>query len=830
MPETGRGPKLFQISNIKGIKLDIWHVVNTVFVSSRPFLRSSYWCDLVVYSRLSNVWIPRYMEYYMRVAISLVLVIVHQAHGAYPLEDDVFQIVGEHSEKRWLVFMDIRIWRCMRLVNPTHQSHHDLLDFQRCFVETEKNPGNCYQLLYNQRTIFRNSFGYKATWNHYSNCLPGCPVTLKISVHRLFHVNLTLTHFILDRYPYIQASRRCDAVSWTFTVISRDHSYVYCGRRYPWSMYLNSDNINIKLPHCMDAMPPNDVQAEFGIIDQQLVSDRREPHPMRFVKWSNLEIQTYRISVDMLYKTFISLAASMHQLPMFLVYNGPNPNMPKLQPNKRFSNKTCYVSSTFQVLVLVLYRRNSPIEMAYESISDKEPETLTPKKMLFLRNNTGCGNDDVKSWMCILSITAPLSTYARLKITKLTITGPYEKVWESAGVAVYTVMGNRTVLVAHLFETTNEYATVTGTTSQLLVSVYGYSPFALLSVTFTTEISHCVGQFVHFYKQPCVEELLNHYKTSTDIRSRCEGSLYKSFNVSYQCVTFQNTISPHEYFGRDDFRLLIHFDYESQLKVDYYSNTEWCSHLRLSGKYQYIRGAKRDQSYNAIGDIHYIFFYTNYGFCGHKDITVVTVAETLCLHPCVDVNIPILRPDGMLARCDMCQYFWIEWSKHPVWYKSVPNRTVTIERVEGNLPATISVSSQIDLVAGGHVISHVVSRFTYFLRYKRMIRVQIQDGEVWRVHKDVLSRVDNVESTGATGVFPEQTFGMRTFRRTSYEYIITQSIPVHTAYDIWCGLHGASLLTINDNKELLFVVESIMHPHSIEHVFIKTKRPVSHIR
>ena len=42
-----------------------------------------------------------------------------------------------------------------------------------------------------------------------------------------------------------------------------------------------------------------------------------------------------------------------------------------------------------------------------------------------------------------------------------------------------------------------------------------------------------------------------------------------------------------------------------------------------------------------------------------------------------------------------------------------------------------------------------------------------------------------------------------------------------------CNQHDASLLAIYDNQELRFVIEKLMTPLKLEHVFTEVNRPVS---
>ena len=770
------------------------------------------------------------MELSVCVVMLWTLHLVHQIHAAYPLERDLSQIAGVQSTKRWLVFMETRIWRCMRMVNPTSQPHYDLLQYKRCFVVTEHAQQRCYRRKAGHLTIARNRFHYRnvSYIGYYPSCVPSCPTTLHLSVHKMFNINLTWTDFtVLDRSiaPLEPIQGNCQPVERKITIIFNYCSYVCCGTRYPWSTYVDTNSVVVGLPHCLSGK--YNVMAEVAVMDKQHSPGWCGSDLRGLVIWESFEVQTYQISVKMLNRIFIALIAPLHQ--KLVIYNGPNPNMPKLLPDKQFFEKAYYTSSTFQALIFVLSQRNSSIKVIYNSHRDKAPHMFTPTHVLYVKNNTGCGNNNDKSWSCILNIVAPHNTYARLRITDLTIAGSYASLLESAGVAIYNVINNTSVLVAHLSTSMDKYVTVTGTENLLLVSLYGYSPFAILSVILTAEISFCVGQFVLEYQQPCTEMLLGHHNNVHFLKLKCIGGFYKAFNVSHQCLALQNTISPYIYFVFKTLQLLYYFEYNSQLKLEY-NSTSRCHVLHLFGKYEYIRGNQDQKSYSAVGDIHHVSFKSWPFYCGYRDLVFVTVSESSCMQPCHNMNVVMPYQYGV-PTCDICKYFWLDGSRTPSWYHSVPNRTVTLEHLRGEPVATVWVSSETDVKAGGHILSYNLSQFTHRFEKKRLFRVEMTGGSLWRVHKDALSKVYMIEG-GSSDLGPRGEVDIGVLqRRGSYEYTIVSNMREYypTAYDVWCGLHGASLLTIHDDQELSFVVNQIMLPLRIEYIFIEIGRPVSHI-
>ena len=79
------------------------------------------------------------------------------------------------------------------------------------------------------------------------------------------------------------------------------------------------------------------------------------------------------------------------------------------------------------------------------------------------------------------------------------------------------------------------------------------------------------------------------------------------------------------------------------------------------------------------------------------------------------------------------------------------------------------------------------------------------DGSLWRAHKNALSTIYIMEG-GSSGLGLRGEFDTGVLQRMGiYEYTLVSNMRGRnypTAYDVWCGRHGASLLTIYDKQEL----------------------------
>ena len=72
-------------------------------------------------------------------------------------------------------------------------------------------------------------------------------------------------------------------------------------------------------------------------------------------------------------------------------------------------------------------------------------------KLVLLRNNSGCGNLNILSWMCTFNIISSRETQASVKIIQLDFAGPFADTHMPGGVAIYNVINNTANLVVHLF-------------------------------------------------------------------------------------------------------------------------------------------------------------------------------------------------------------------------------------------------------------------------------------------------------------------------------------------------------------------------------------------
>ena len=193
--------------------------------------------------------------------------------------------------------MESRIWRCMRTVNPKHQCTHDLIYFKRCVSLPKRSSTQCYRTPFQILTVFNgNRFLYKHEFDaRYQNCYYRyqCPCSLQISVHKMFNINLTWVDFTVydnDDRLVQPVGASCHSVNKKLAITYKNCSYMFCGRRLPWSIFVDYNRVDIKLLRCVAEILNVYIVAKVALIDQQISPGRCEPYVGSLVNWGPYEV------------------------------------------------------------------------------------------------------------------------------------------------------------------------------------------------------------------------------------------------------------------------------------------------------------------------------------------------------------------------------------------------------------------------------------------------------------------------------------------------------------------------------------------------------------
>ena len=776
----------------------------------------------------------------MRTFASPILLIsislMHAVDGAYPLEHDISWMTGVTPQKSWFVFMETRIWKCLPRTRSSCGPRNDVLCFLGCFRVVLEPIDKCYHIVMDPNlqtiTLFttRNRFRFTTNADHL-NCLWTRHRNINIHVHPMFALNLTLFTFHLQSVAHV-SREECFMVELKFYVSFNDYSLKYCGSRHPWTLYTRSNAAQVGLSDQVLPYFEVNIAANVGIVDRDFFLNDYGLHSDNLVTWGGFRTQTYHIQVDMRNRIRIAFASALHWQTDIMIYNGPWPGTPKQIFNDFLGQKTIYVSSTFQVLIFLVFENDkSDIDMIYNLHNMNGIQNLYVRPEMNLENNTGCGNNTVKSWMCTFNIVTPASTYARLKIRDLVIHGPSVGTLAAAGVAIYNVKNDTVDLVAHLSDSMDGSLIYTASGNQLMVTVYAYSPFTLLSGTFSAEISRCVGQFLEHGMQRCVYLLSHFYDKPRRLRISCQDGSFTSISVSCECFVFHVIIPPGGMRHVPTmFPVILRFDYDGKIMLDYSvinrmlpnsstGLTKMCYEFDLYGDYEFTHKNRNKGSFKAVGDIEYLTLdrtrSTQYA-CFYESTAIIRLYRISCIQPCKGVNIGTASSLDLSPMCDICRYYWFDSFRNRNHYVTVPNKTVTLEHIFGDAQIVLRISSQIRTHEGGCVIYYPLSGLTHLFYHKRFFWVKLAKGVVWRTRKSDMAlyryRNDRLEQ----GVSFNSPF---LIRRGSYEYIV-DSKPHKFAIHLSCARHAGFLLTIHDHTELRFVFEKIMKPLKIEHIFI----------
>ena len=752
-------------------------------------------------------------------------------YGTYVFEKDVSQMTGVGTAKKWLVFMEIQIKRCMGIQQVTHYSWTDLVGRIRCLVIRPEPQNQCYA--YHRGIEIRCHNRYRMSILRSpipelerNQCRPTDSLIFHIFVHGMFNINATFLHFlIMDEFGMYQPQNDCSESPGYFTVDNNGTSSEYCGMHYPWSMYFNKNVVSLKLNTNYIMLPEQvHIVLEVGVVDRHIFHDQHGFHA-GIMKWIGFNIRWYLITVEMLYRVAIRAGAAYKGKPSLIIYDGPNENMPKLL-SRKYLNETI-LSSTFQVFVVCVSTNDTrPPTLVFNAIKDKQI-ILKPSHQIFSRNNSGCGIRNTKTWMCTYHILSPVGTHASVNILSLDIVGPFKNMFVSAGVAIYNVINQNRSLVAHWHrgvDPGDAQLVITSTENELYMVMFSYSPFAVLSYNFSIDSNMCVGRFIGKFLRPSLPSIPDCQRPPFGlIREEC---LIK-FDVSRECLVIQIIYLPIEY---PVLQLLIHIllAYKGALHiVQYYVGTY--PSCTIYGEYYIIQQSSLGISrFEIIGIVDEILCRLT----SSSTMNIITVHPYDCVLPCHTVNIPSISVSGDHEFCDICTYTWFHRGR-PYSVNYLPSYgSISLERIYGNRS---SLHFCFDSAAS---VCCTLQRFCYFsidttfqFSEKRMVTGKIYAADVWRTQRVAKPTYDSSYNCYTNCSFP--TDNPVLFRFGAYEYIAkkvkwhgSKKMQNWTSSSYECRQIGAQLLTVFDRRELNFIVQSIMAPFAVEHIFIGMQRQV----
>ena len=749
-----------------------------------------------------------------------------QVLGAITFDGDLSRIIGMGPPKRWLVFMDSRIQRCMGIYQHSAKHGGDLISVIHCLVIRQKPPNRCY---YSQNShdfyliishhILQFKYFYRVIPR--ASCQKQTTVDARILVHNSFHINFTVTSFADPRYHASLYKAQCYKRGSIFIVSFGIHSEEICGIRYPWRMYIpvNQAEVRIRSGGEYSHLSFVNIIGEVEVMDHQFILRLRGSRNEDHISWGNFKVYQYFITVEMLFRIRLSALTGSK----VIIYDGPRLQMHQLSPYEEGFNQSHYISSTFQVIVVyVSVDENFTSEVKYNKDDSLISRKLTAPEQILVTNNSGCGNNNIFSWMCTFNVISLRGTQASVKITQLDIVGPFADTHLSAGVAIYNVINNAAHLVLHLFYKYNLHIplSVTASENELYISVYAYSPYAFLSLKFIAQVNHCIGIFIGKNVRPSVAPIPHITE-----REYFGNKLYVDFHITLDIIS-------HCY--------IIHINFlptePIQFKYTFYTHFQTCNFLRLHYNPYGIsvvdldfankiyNGERHHSLYKFIDDkCQFSISFDDPSLVSHF-VTTVKVTETGCLQPCRFTNITKVNTGRISEMCNMCKYLWLHHSMKSEHFMTKPNEFITFEHIQGSRSLRIwltSLSASLPDTYENHYSMHA---FTFRSPSSRKLCTEIEQGELWRIRrasldKDEMNVIDE-QQPARVNIYDY---------KGGYEYITVVLPPDEDGYReltnwlfyaIQCSKYDATFLTIHDYQELRFIVKSIMHPFLIERVYI----------
>ena len=775
------------------------------------------------------------------VCLAVIIVCINFGNGFYILQRDLAQITGVEPPKRWLVFMEAEFRKC---------KNTEMIALLRCLSHCRKYRKQCYSdigIFYNSAALMLSPNSIQITNPSVQgfvdfSCKLQSSLDTRIYVHKLFILNLNIQHFqattLKDQQP-IQG--KCPRRMPSVNIIYDGGSHVYCGRKYPWSIYSHSGmaRVNIFFPFFSWINLYVKIKITIDITEHDFIQTQPQSYPSIVTPLSTYQIQMIHISVEFLYRIVISVTSDFDKLSGHIIYDGPHYLVPTLSAYSNTQHELYYMSSTYQAYIVCAPPSNtSRFRIQYTKHGDHTAHALRPREQVILVNNTGCGDSGPGSWMCTYSISTVDHEHGVLRLLFLDITGPFTNTSTSAGIAVYNVINNTAILVHHWYISMQmmENLTVTSTQRKLLFSVYAYSSLAQVSCHLTTGASKCIGIFLNKDLPTSIALLTKHsfydFGLATVVVGGQTTRFVATFSVNDSCLSIQTSVLPTES-DASWLQLVLLFVYDTALKITKYFiqgyTANFCCTVEIRGEYKPIHGPstvdKTSPFFEIVGRIESITMCI-WNECGNMPIVTFVVFQMPCILPCYEISANIANITGIATMCDICNFMFIDRNAFKT-YKILLGRIAVLERLIGNLTLDIAIGSPEYQASdnlntyGRYYISYRVDALVLQFGEARVVRVDVADNEFWSIPLGTML----VFKPGSYNYIPKE---IHVLELGMYEYVIERGSPL-TGWQSaanQCSIYGGHLLTIHDQRELDFVIQNIMKPFHIEIAWIGMMRQV----
>ena len=785
------------------------------------------------------LWVPDVnMELHYRRTFTVVLFLSIGRHviGVYPFERDVARLTDTELPKRWLIFMENRARKCM-----PHSYTNDIVQYLQCLATNYRVKLRCHKWVTKRissnnvemftsksRIMFRVELGGK-----YANCVKERTMASKIYVHKLFPMNITFQSFyftLRDRIPPFEDN--CAGIPVPIVLTLNGTSYEYCGKRFPWSMHSGNNMASITIPnrnlgHYLTSYFVIFVSVDISVTDHYQVTVNSSPNLGDPTVWGDPRVHTYHVSVAMLHRIRVAVPSELPEGSGIIVYDGPNAQVPQVSyvSSPQFINM--YLSSTFQIFVLYVYQKEASYKLQYNADDNTPAVLLKPDDNLIINNNISFTGAPVEAYMRIFHISTSLNAHPRVKIRALKVTGPFRGMFASAGVAIYNIKNGISLLIAHWCDTLSSKErnlTITGSQNTLVIAVYSYPQFTFLFVSAEIDLDICSSVFV---------------RTSPLVHIKPDG-----FSTN-DCLSIHIIRLPRQATGEIDFvldfdNIQVWYVYAIQVYYSFFGMNRAVEvfgevimrrglhvHVSIMGHGPYQTTQNDDNGVlDVIGRIQNITMHE----WRAKSFAVVVAQRTSCVQPCEVMGRFLLSAEKLGTGCNLCTHMWFGQFSNRKTLHGNPNTTMEFKLVYGIRLLCYQIRSLVNVMHGGGLrISYCTnkSRVTIKFQEHRSIRLYVEKGELWKMQR-----------TGVVDFrYPRKfrdVFDNAVFQWGMYEYILRIKIWRRTRrrsdwlQALWgCHQVGAYLLTIDDKRELKFIIDNIIKPTEIDLAFIGMWRMVS---
>ena len=401
------------------------------------------------------------------------------SQAAFPLEQDVRELVKISQPKRWIAFMERKASRCLN--DTKTNSPTGLINALRCMFD-KGTFNRCLITLLEGSCVLIHEYPNILKFIEEDDYLS--QKIIHVFIHRQFNVNVTMVRCSIP--TVLWNNLRYDTM---YFVIAEKK---FRGPHPPVTIIIlhNSLKIQFNIGQSYNTVIEYDVVQNLNVTYHPKMTENALYFP-----WGDFLVKCFQIKVDV--KARLSLEIIKCVSCKILVYDGPNEKLPIIMKIRKIRQAQRVVGSTFQVYVVITgndYQKKSRIvyapiysKTAVFNISKNEPHEIS------FDNHTHCYGHSFSARLCVYKYYTAHSEKMRFTLIDLSFKGSYQGSGFEAGVFVFNQFGET---VAKLMKF-NKNLPLLGNTdfeiigTKIYVAIFVYSVYASLSLKFSMSKADC---------------------------------------------------------------------------------------------------------------------------------------------------------------------------------------------------------------------------------------------------------------------------------------------------------------------------------------------------